>query len=425
MGNWLFRWLSKPAQQEKLLLGLFKHQAMMPLWKGTAYRPGSSAAGVWHKDLPTARLGMPTGSSIYKLPVTSAIDIEQVARFLAKWFPEHKTLFLKFAKRSPLIVLDPAKAKRIITQQDVDWGVDEDDAAGNAAVALDDDTLSMDTEDGLVARFGHKFKNTKAMTDFMRQAWDVFNAHYFKAKLGPYPEFRTTLPRAFVKWHGAGGTNFNARGLWVYGRSLMFPATAGRMLFLHPRTFLDWSSWRKVVLHEMCHAFVSDVYGIQMSNTDGAKVNGHGPLWKKIMGEIGEPVERYDNTSKRTYMHEDERKVADSIAIRRGALRGIYVPSDRVPGDIVYYFDETKSDSHPRPGVILAKCPPRKSDKGVAHFYVLDSDHMRGNAPSEYFPRVPYYNIGDKADGWDDFDASPLEHMWYPYFLKFKHLFIK
>jgi predicted SprT family Zn-dependent metalloprotease len=422
MSNWLFKWLAKPGKHEELLVAIRRHYAHMPLWKGTAFRCSTDGPGVWHKSPQAARLGFSSVTPAYRIAVESAIDLEQVALFLAKWFPERRALFRKFAKSAPLLIIDLAKAKRMVTHEDVDWGTEEDDAA-DALDGFAQGAPSLSTEDGLKQRFSHGFSRPADMIDFMSQAWDVFNREYFKLRLGRAnrPAFRTTLPKGLTKYHGRGGTNFYARGLW---------SPTGRFIFLNPRLFLNWKSWRQTMLHEMCHEAVWDMHDAMTALEDGRTTNGHGPLWQWYMKEIGEPVMRYDHTDPINYMYEDEKSSEEQERSRIGLMRGMLSGTwekGHVTGDLVYFFDaKDKSQTVPEPGIIMARAPKRKSDpSGAVYFYVMNYARLRN--PDLPWPRIYSHDIGTKLDA-----SVPrsefiflLTHGWPQVFASHKRVFVK
>lgn len=433
MARWLHTWLTEPEKHAMLVKALLKKYADMPLWDGTAHRMGDATGNLWHKTAAAAKKYQPRESRAFKISVTDAVDLERVAEFLSQWFPEHRKEFVLFAKSSPLLVFDTARARKSVNQNDVDWGSDEEDDVPESDEPIEEPPVTPlrrkvirrapsapTTEEELAALYSEG-TSTKGQRDtIMRLAWSIFNAKYFKSRLIPTPLFWQTLPPAFRKFHGKGGADFYARGLWVYGHPKV---QGGRALFIHPRVFLaQWPAFRKVMLHEMCHEAVSDIHGIPASVADSKGTEGHGPLWRAFMHEIGEPVERYDTSDRMQYMkdHEKEKeeRVRNTFKVMQGGVRA------PVPGDLVFYVDVTNPADAPIPAVIMAKAPLRASDKKIQRYYLMDMERMRNPGPP--WPRIPVNHMSTgMALPYNYNEINALEANWYEVFVAHKQDFIK
>lgn len=435
MHDWLSRWLREPDKRPKLLSAITKRVASMPLWEGTAYRIGDGEGSVWHKTLLSAQkvpASQRAGTNVYHIKVKSAIDVERVALFLSEHFPDSARLFKKFASFEPLIVLDTSAAKRVVTKQDVDWGDDEEPQTGDPSESPSTLADDSNTEEWLRARFAHGFASNAPKIEFMRHAWDVFNATLFEGKLdvARKPDFLLAVPARLRGWHGKGGVNFKARGIFFNS----IPETKSkRGVFMHPRTFLaDWATWRTTFVHELCHEAVYDNNDRDTAIKDGLSTGGHGPLWQAWMRKVGLSPDRYDSTDTREYMMPDEELRETSI--RQARFNTGLQSKVWAPGDSCKFVDVTKPDSEltsfPDIGVVLAKARPRAGDKKHPAYFLMMREHITN--PGAPLKRVLWYDMGmPLSTGSTAFSENQLrlvaamEHVWYDVFLHNRALLVK
>jgi len=133
-----------------------------------------------------------------------------------------------------------------------------------------------------------------AIRRFMLDLWTALNRHKFDNRLRPIKKF------------------------------LVIPANGrtGLRAFWHPHyrliVFTDlvfksrWDKFHEIYLHEMCHQAVTDLdyNGKPMVLAEG----GHGPEWQAWMRKVGLEPKRYDDSTFKEYMTEDERELFEKNA---------------------------------------------------------------------------------------------------------------
>lgn len=136
-------------------------------------------------------------------------------------------------------------------------------------------------------------KTAPFMLRYMDEHWTYFNKTRFHGKL--------TKPN-FGLLKDVDAKRMKLRGHYIYG-------TPG-LIELSPNLFnAPHEGWiNRILIHEMCHQYVFETYGLKQAVEDGAKTKGHGILWQQAMHMAGLPASRFDDQGNEMYFDKKEMK---------------------------------------------------------------------------------------------------------------------
>lgn len=131
---------------------------------------------------------------------------------------------------------------------------------------------------------------------YLNERYDFFNHTRFGGKL--------SKPKLVITSSGSTALNLKNRGVW-------YSATREIHISIHlfKAPYEGWAN--NVLIHEMCHQFVTDFLGGE------SEEKGHGPKWRATMLKAGLSPSRYDSTPNSMYMNDRERRKHGKELTRR------------------------------------------------------------------------------------------------------------
>lgn len=133
-----------------------------------------------------------------------------------------------------------------------------------------------------------------AIRRFMLDLWTALNKQKFDGRLRPIKKFLVIPPKG----------RMGLRAFWhPYYRLIVFTTLVFKS---------RWDKFHEIYLHEMCHQAVTDLdyNGKAVALAEG----GHGPEWQAWMHKVGLEPKRYDDSTFKEYMTEEERELFEKNA---------------------------------------------------------------------------------------------------------------